>query len=65
MDVLRIWFRKDPDDYERDRKLVHKDIYICNGQGEEVYTPSFTYHGFRYVTVTGITKQQATKDLLT
>jgi alpha-L-rhamnosidase len=29
------------------------DEYILKGQGEEVYTPRFTYHGFRYVEVTG------------
>lgn len=27
------------------------DIYICAGDGIETYTPRFTYHGFRYVTV--------------
>jgi alpha-L-rhamnosidase len=27
--------------------------YILKGQGEEVYTPRFTFHGFRYVEVTG------------
>jgi alpha-L-rhamnosidase len=27
--------------------------YILKGQGEEVYRPRFTYHGFRYVEVTG------------
>lgn len=25
------------------------DVYILNGEGEEVYEPHFTYHGFRYV----------------
>lgn len=30
-----------------------------------MYIPSFTYHGFRYVLVKGITEEQATKDLLT
>ena len=65
MDVLRIWFRKNQKDYDRDEKLVHKDIYICKGEGVETYTPSFTYHGFRYVTVTGVTPEQATEDLLT
>ncbi len=29
------------------------DDYILKGQGEEVYTPRFTFHGFRYVEVTG------------
>jgi len=27
--------------------------YILKGEGEEVYTPRFTFHGFRYVEVTG------------
>jgi len=30
-----------------------EDVYILNGQGEEVYEPRFTYHGFRFVEVTG------------
>ena len=29
------------------------DEYILKGAGEEVYTPRFTFHGFRYVEVTG------------
>lgn len=41
------------------------DKYILKGDGEERYTPPFTYHGFRYVLVEGITKEQATEDLLT
>ncbi len=44
---------------------VQQDIYICRGEGVEEYEPSFTYHGFRYVFVEGITKEQATEDLLT
>lgn len=45
---------------------VQKDIYYCKGTGEpEEYMPHFTYHGFRYVLVRGITKEQATPDLLT
>lgn len=45
--------------------FVQRDIYYCNGEGEEIYEPSFTYHGFRYVYVYGITEEQATEDLLT
>ena len=41
-----------------------RDVYICKG-GEEVFEPPFTYHGFRYCLVMGITEAQATKDLLT
>jgi alpha-L-rhamnosidase len=29
------------------------DTYILKGGGQEVYEPSFTFHGFRYVEVTG------------
>jgi len=29
------------------------DTYILKGKGVEVYEPHFTYHGFRYVEVTG------------
>ena len=42
-----------------------EDEYICSGNGLEVHTPRFTYHGFRYVYVTGINKEQATSKLLT
>lgn len=41
------------------------DKYILKGEGEEVFLPPFTYHGFRYVLVEGITPNQATNDLLT
>lgn len=27
--------------------------YILSGEGKEVYTPRFTFHGFRYVEITG------------
>ncbi len=30
------------------------DVYICKGGGVETYTPQFTFHGFRYVEVTGL-----------
>ncbi len=32
-----------------------RDVYICAGDGPETYVPTFTYHGYRYVTVSGIT----------
>lgn len=41
------------------------DWYICSGIGTECYMPRFTYHGFRYVYVTGITADQAIDSLLT
>lgn len=42
-----------------------RDIYILKGDGEEIFEPQFTYHGFRYCIVFGITEEQATPDLLT
>ncbi len=32
------------------------DTYIARGGGEENYVPRFTFHGFRYVEVTGLAK---------
>jgi alpha-L-rhamnosidase len=29
------------------------DTYVLSGKGDETYEPRFTYHGFRYVEVTG------------
>ncbi|MDK3160830.1 family 78 glycoside hydrolase catalytic domain [Kamptonema cortianum] len=38
------------------------DTYICRGAGEEVFEPRFTYHGFRYVEVTGLDDQPRPED---
>ena len=35
------------------RSARQTDTYTLRGGGEEVYEPRFTYHGFRYVEVTG------------
>lgn len=45
-------------------KYYQSDTYICK-EGYNEWTPTFTYHGFRYVKVEGITQEQATKKLLT
>ncbi len=41
------------------------DWYVLKGEGVEEYTPRFTYHGFQYVSVEGLTDEQATLELLT
>ena len=41
------------------------DVYTAKGNGTEEYMPHFTFHGFRYVEVTGICDEQATPELLT
>ncbi len=35
------------------RKARATDTYILSGNGEEVWQPKFTYHGFQYVQITG------------
>ena len=57
-----VWFNNY---WDRDIQLAHKDVYICKGTGTETYMPTFTYHGFRYVKVEGITEEQAVPELLT
>ncbi len=39
--------------FEGDETRAQRDCYICAGTGEEIFCPQFTYHGFRYVRVTG------------
>ena len=64
LDIEHIWFRRDEKLWTRDKDLVHRDVYTCR-DGVQTYTPRFTYHGFRYVYVTGITARQAKPELLT
>ena len=40
-----------------------EDHYICGG-GEEVFEPQFTYHGFRYVEITGLERAPAAWSLV-
>ena len=40
------------------------DTYICKGGGEETWQPRFTFHGFRYVELTGL-PQPPTTDSVT
>jgi alpha-L-rhamnosidase len=34
------------------------DYYTCKGSEEEVWEPRFTFHGFRYVEISGLNKDQ-------
>jgi alpha-L-rhamnosidase len=42
------------------RRAGQTDRYTLKGGGEEVYEPHFTFHGFRYVGVTGLPSQPDT-----
>lgn len=37
--------------------VIQTDEYICTGKGKERWTPRFTYHGFRYLELSGVTEQ--------
>ena len=43
----------------------HRAVYTLKGEGTEEYSSTFSYYGFRYCLVSGITDEQATEDLLT
>ncbi|MDR2037605.1 MAG: glycoside hydrolase family 78 protein [Bacteroidales bacterium] len=35
--------------------VIQTDEYICTGKGTEIWTPRFTYHGYRYLEFSGST----------
>jgi alpha-L-rhamnosidase len=39
------------------------DTYILKGDGEEVWEPAFTYHGFRYIQIEGFPYKPTTDDI--
>jgi len=47
-----------------DGDLFQKDVYICKG-GQECYEPTFTYHGFQYVLIKGLSPTQISNFTLT
>lgn len=44
---------------------AQRDIYIVGSDEEEIFEPMFTYHGYRYLYVSGIEEEQAIPELLT
>ncbi|RLD12064.1 MAG: alpha-L-rhamnosidase [Chlamydiae bacterium] len=44
-------------------KVIQTDVYICKGKGEEIWEPRFTYHGFRYVEMTGLPTEPSLNNL--
>ncbi len=41
------------------RSATSVDTYICKGGGVEIFQPHFTFHGFRYVELTGLPAKPA------
>ena len=39
------------------------DTYLCSGQGEETWSPRFTFHGFQYVELTGLKSPPSDKTI--
>ncbi|MBQ7347559.1 MAG: family 78 glycoside hydrolase catalytic domain [Clostridia bacterium] len=54
-----------PEKYPRYKEFAQKAVYTAKGEDVEEWAPVFTYSGFRYVQVEGISAQQATESLLT
>ena len=46
------------------RRAKQTNTYICKGGGPEVYEPTFTFQGFRFVDISGY-PGEVTKDMLT
>lgn len=40
---------------ENYRDATSTDVYICCGRDGEVYQPKFTFHGYRYIEISGVT----------
>jgi alpha-L-rhamnosidase len=65
--VIRHGERLNPDGTlytENLRRAKATDVYICKGGGEEIYEPHFTFHGFQYVELTGVSSAPG-KDAVT
>ncbi len=45
--------------------FCQRDIYVCKGDGEEEYVPSFSYHGARYLALVGVDREQIDLSTLT
>ena len=46
------------------RSARQTDLFICSGQGQQVWQPHFTFHGFRYVEIQGWPGSLGTSDLI-
>ena len=45
------------------REASNTDIYICRGEEGETYQPRFTFHGYRYIEISGAENPPAPEDV--
>ena len=45
------------------RRAASVDTYICKGEGVETWQPRFTFHGFRYLEITGLPQAPTIDDV--
>lgn len=45
------------------REASNIDTYICRGEGVEIYKPRFTFHGYRYIEISGVDQAPALEDV--
>ncbi len=43
--------------------VLQEDLYICKGVGTEIWEPRFTYHGFQFVEIEGLSEKPGKDDL--
>lgn len=48
---------------ENYRDATSTDVYICRG-GEEVFQPRFTFHGYRYIEISGVEHAPETEEVV-
>lgn len=49
---------------ENYRDATSTDVYICSGRDGEVYQPKFTFHGYRYIEISGVANPPAPEEVL-
>lgn len=48
---------------ENYRDASSVDVYICKGEDGEIYEPRFTFHGYRYIELSGLKNPPAPKEV--
>ncbi len=45
------------------RDAASTDVYICSGKPGETFSPRFTFHGYRYIEITGVENPPKTEEV--